>query len=294
MPKQMRIDKETDSVPSTEGLPIRYDVYYPQEFDETNTPTILFLHGFKGFKDWGTFPLVCERLSQVGFAVLAMNFSLNGIGEDPLWFDRLDLFARETLSQDLNDIGTVLGGIRQETITANGTRLNSKRVGVLGHSRGGQTAIAAAAEYDEIGCLVTWSAVADYLARWSGSMKEDWETRGVTEIKNGRTGQSMPLKKVVYDDARANADRVIALNRVDELNMPSLFIHSKDDEAVLVSNAHQLYEACGAEKKDLLLLENTGHTFDGKHPFEAREFPSALQKAFDASAHWFVEYLKQK
>jgi pimeloyl-ACP methyl ester carboxylesterase len=206
-----QVSKISGAVESTEGLPIRYDLYHPAKFVPSDTPIILFLHGFKGFKDWGTFPLICKRLSKGGFVVVAVNFSLNGIGENPLQFDRLDLFSRETLSQDLDDVGSVLNAIKRGEITAGGTHLNSINIGILGHSRGGQTAIAAAAEYDEIECLITWSAVADYNARWSDAMKNEWETRGVTEIKNGRTGQIMPIKRVVYDDARENSSRLIAL-----------------------------------------------------------------------------------
>ncbi len=288
-----RVSKTSGSIPSSEDLPIRYDVYVPATGTEANSmPTIIFLHGFKGFKDWGTFPAICERLSREGFSVVAMNFSLNGVGENPLEFDRLDLFARETLSQDLDDIGRVLEGIKNEEITAGGKPLNSEKVGILGHSRGGQTAVAAAAEYEEIKCLVTWSAVADYNARWSDEMKRDWETKGVTEIKNGRTGQIMPMNKVVYDDARNNADRVIALHRVKELRLPVMFVHSKGDEAVSYENAEQLYKACPSEEKELMLLEDTGHTFSGSHPFEADEFPDPLQNAFEASAGWFKKHLK--
>lgn len=286
------INKVSGSVESTEGLPIRYDIYHPEEVNPSNVPTILFLHGFKGFKDWGTFPAICERLSRQGFTVLAMNFSLNGIGEDPMEFDRLDLFARETLSQDLDDIGTMLKGISEREITAGGQSLNASNVGVLGHSRGGQTAVAAAAEYPEINCLVAWSAVADYNARWSEDMKRDWEENGVTEIKNGRTGQIMPMRREVYDDARENAERVIALHRVRELQLPALFVHSKDDEAVPYQNAEQLYEACPSAQKELLLLENTGHTFGGTHPFQADDFPAPLQKAFTKSSSWFKNHLK--
>jgi dipeptidyl aminopeptidase/acylaminoacyl peptidase len=286
-----QVSKISGAVESTEGLPIRYDLYHPAEFVPSDTPVILFLHGFKGFKDWGTFPLICKRLSKGGFAVVAVNFSLNGIGENLLRFDRLDLFSRETLSQDLDDVGSVLDAIKRGEITAEGMQLNSNDIGILGHSRGGQTAIAAVAEY-EIECLVTWSAVADYNARWSDTMKSDWETRGVTDIKNGRTGQIMPVKKGVYDDARENSSRVIALNRVEELEIPALFIHSRDDEAVPADNARQLYEACGSPQKELLWLENTGHTFGGTHPFESDDFPPALQRAFTASRDWFTKYLK--
>ena len=286
------IRETTDSIKSNEGLPIRYDVYVPDDATLVDLPTILFLHGFKGFKDWGTFPSICRHLSSSGFGVVAMNFSLNGVGENPLEFDRLDLFARGTLSQDLDDVGTLIAAIDDEKITASGRPLNAKRMGILGHSRGGQTAVAAAAEYPELECLVAWSAVADYNARWSDEMIHDWETEGVTEIKNGRTGQIMPMKKVVYNDARRNAKRVIALNRAKELKLPALFVHSRDDNAVSYENAEQLYKACPSDKKELLLLENTGHTFGGSHPFEDEELPVPLQKALNTSADWLGSHLK--
>jgi uncharacterized protein len=44
-------------------------------------PVILFVHGFKGFKDWGAFPDACEEFARVGFAVVAFNLSLNGVGK---------------------------------------------------------------------------------------------------------------------------------------------------------------------------------------------------------------------
>lgn len=289
---QKGISKTSGSISSDENLPIRYDVYQPVDEPSAVLPTILFLHGFKGFKDWGTFPAICRRIAQSGFSVVAMNFSLNGIGKNPLEFDRLDLFARETLSQDLDDVGSLINAIQHDHITADNQPLNGDRVGILGHSRGGQTAVAAAAEYAEIQCLVTWSAVANYNARWSEEMKSDWQSKGVTDIKNGRTGQIMPMSKIVWDDARENADRVIALHRVDELKLPALFIHSKGDEAVSYHDAEQLYGACSSEEKELMLLEKTGHTFGGSHPFEDKKFPEPLEQAVTKTIKWFADHLK--
>ncbi|MDZ7716849.1 MAG: alpha/beta fold hydrolase [Balneolaceae bacterium] len=286
------ITKTSGSVPSTEDLPIRYDLYVPGSNSQHEFPVIIFLHGFKGFKDWGTFPAVCEELCSLGFAVVAMNFSLNGIGENKMEFDRLDLFARQTLSQDLDDVGSVIEALQSGEITTDKARLNTDEIGILGHSRGGHTAVAAAAEYTEIVCLVTWSAVVDYNARWSDEMIKDWETRGVTEIKNGRTGQIMPVKKVVYEDALANADRVIALNRIKKLHIPSLFVHSKDDEAVSYHDAEKLYKASPSEDKELKLVQNTGHTFGGTHPFEDEEFPEPLADVMEATGKWFQYYLQ--
>jgi len=290
--KDIKISKITGSVPSNENLPIYYDLYYPADSKEDRLPVILFLHGFKGFKDWGAFPDACRELSKNGFGVLAMNFSLNGVGESMTEFDQLDLFARETLSQDLDDVRTVIEALKEKDITVQGCSFDTDTIGVLGHSRGGHTAVAASAEYPEIKCLVTWSAVADYNARWSDDMIKDWEEKGVTEIKNGRTGQIMPVKDVVYKDAIKNADRLMAVKRVGELDIPAFFIHSKGDEGVPYSEAEKLYEHCAAEGKKIELIPNSGHTFDTEHPFESDTFPEPFAKVVDITGNWFQSHLK--
>jgi len=284
--------KESGSIASSEGLPIRYDLYVPNGGGSDFYPVVLFLHGFKGFKDWGPFPAACEEISSAGFAVVAINFSLNGIGDNLLEFDRLDLFARETLSQDLKDVGTVIEALKKQEITSDKVQFETDRMGILGHSRGGHTAVAAAAEYTEIACLVTWSAVADYNARWSDAMIRDWEAQGVTEIKNGRTGQMMPVKKVVYEDALENADRVIALKRIHNLHLPALFIHARGDDAVPFSEAEKLYRASPSAEKELKLIADAGHTFDTSHPFEEEEFPEAFDTALTATINWLQDYLQ--
>ncbi|MDR8392834.1 alpha/beta fold hydrolase [Aliifodinibius sp. S!AR15-10] len=286
------IVKSSGSVASTEDLPIYYDLYVPSGNSDAKFPVILFLHGFKGFKDWGPFPDACHELASAGFAVLAMNFSLNGVGESMTEFDQLDLFARETFSQDLDDVGTVISALKEGGISSDKAVLETDTMGVLGHSRGGQTAVAAAAEYPEISCVVTWSAVADYNARWSDQMRKDWESRGYTEIMNGRTGQVMRIDKVVFEDARDNADRVIALNRVKNLHLPILFIHSRDDESVSHKETETLFQNCPSKEKEISLVNGTGHTYGGAHPFEEDEFPEKFAEVLEDTSLWFEEYLK--
>lgn len=286
------ITKTADSISSSEGLPIYYDLYIPSGNSDKPLPVVIFLHGFKGFKDWGAFPDACAEISSAGFAVLAMNFSLNGVGESMTEFDQLDLFARETLSHDLDDVGKVISALKNGTISTDKATLAVDTIGILGHSRGGHTAVAAAAEYPEIACLVTWSAVADYNARWSDQMIADWKEMGVTEIENGRTGQMMPVKEVVYADALKNADRLMAVKRIKELMIPALFVHAKGDEAVPYGEAEKLYRACPSEDKELKLISGSGHTFDTSHPFEEEEFPEAFQKVVEKTTAWFEYYLQ--
>ena len=221
-----------------------------------------------------------------------MNFSLNGVGESMTEFDELDRFARETLSQDLDDVGTMIEALQEGRVSAGQVSLKTNSIGLLGHSRGGHTAVAAAAEFESVRCLVTWSAVADYNARWSDDKIADWEQRGVTEIKNGRTGQIMPMKEVIYKDALANADRLMAVKRAKELSIPTLFVHSKGDQGVSYQDAEQLYSACASTEKDLMLLSDSGHTFGTSHPFQKEEFPEPFQQVVAKTEEWFIEHLQ--
>lgn len=286
------ISKISDSISSTEGLPIYYDLYVPAGHREKRFPVIIFLHGFKGFKDWGAFPDACAELSAAGFGVVAMNFSLNGVGESMTEFDQLDLFARETLSQDLDDVGSVIKALQSGEIKAGNASLDTVKLGLIGHSRGGHTAVAAAAEYQDVVCLVTWSAVADYNARWSDKMIADWKEQGVTEIVNGRTGQIMPVKDEVYKDALDNAKRLMAVQRVKELSIPALFVHSKGDEAVPYSEAEKLYRNCASGDKEIRFISDSGHTFGTVHPFEDEEFPEPFRQVVDKTIGWFEYYLQ--
>ncbi|MDR9418003.1 alpha/beta hydrolase family protein [Gracilimonas sp.] len=278
-------------IDSTEGLPIRYDLYTPISRNGLSFPVILFLHGFKGFKDWGPFPDVCEEMARAGFGVVAMNFSLNGIGDNKTEFTELELFERETISQDLDDIGSIIDALQNGEITDNHSNLNTDVIGLIGHSRGGHTAITAAVEYAPVQCLVTCSAVADYRDRWTDSMKKDWKDNGYTEIENSRTGQKMKVGKVVYDDYINNSERVNAYERVKELRIPTLFIHGRKDETVPATDSEKLHIECDARDKELRLVANGTHTYGTAHPFEDQDFPKPFAEVLDWTEGWFVEHI---
>ncbi len=286
------ISKIKGQIPSTENLPIRYDLLVPVAPNGTVLPVILFLHGFKGFKDWGAFPDAYEELARAGFAVIAFNMSLNGVGESMLEFDEPELFRRQTFSQDLSDVGSVIAAIKDKKIYSDKAILDTDRVGIIGHSRGGHTAVVAAAEYAEIQCLVTWSAVADYNARWSSEMKKDWEAKGFTEIKNSRTGEILPLDKIAYEDGILNADKLMAIKRVQEIYIPSMFIAGKDDEAVPVTESEKLFRKSPAYDKEIRLIDNAGHTFQVSHPFDINDYPPEFEEVIDLTEGWFLDHLK--
>ncbi len=283
------VKKVSGKIDSTEGNPIRYDLYTPSHFGGT-LPVVMFLHGFKGFKDWGAFPDAFYEMVRSGCAVLAFNFSRNGIDRNTDTFERLDLFEKETFSQDLLDVQTVINALHNRKITSNMSELETERIAIVGHSRGGHTAVVAAADFTEIDTLITWSAVADYEEHFTDQMKKDWEEKGYTEIVNSRTKQTMKIDRAVYDDLVKHRDQLIALNRVKKLTIPCCFIHGSLDETVPVDNTQRLFEACPSKEKERILINNADHTYGCSHPWEVDDLPAPFSQVIEKTVEWLETY----
>ena len=286
--KTLDVEKHASAIDSPDGLPIRYDLYVPKNV--RSVKPILFLHGFKGFKDWGLFPAFCRDLASAGFAVIAFNFSHNGTDDSLTELNQMDLFRRQTLSQNLDEVGHVIAALDRGEIGVDGCRIDSSHIGIIGHSRGGTTAVAATAEYREIGTLVTWSAVSDFRQYWPDELKSQWEKQGVAWIKNARTGADMPLDEIVYRDTVENSSRINASTRITEVYAPALFVHGSGDEAVSSSHSRQLWHRCASDEKEIKIIDGAGHTFGVSHPPETQDYPEHFEQVADATISWFLHY----
>ncbi|MFQ5746070.1 MAG: alpha/beta hydrolase family protein [Gemmatimonadota bacterium] len=266
---------------------VRGDVWRPAV---TGTDaTIVVCHGFKGFKDWGFFPYVCERLAGgVGCETVAFNFTGSGIGEDLQTFTELDRFARNTFSRELEDLGSVLERISGGSIGGVAVA-EATRFGLLGHSRGGAVAILAADRHPEVQALATWAAVAS-LDRY-GAIAEQIEREGLAYVLNARTGQQMPLRRDILDDLRANREQLDVQAAARRLKIPHLVVHGDADESVPVADAHALARAAGRRAR-LEVVRGTGHTLDATHPF--REPSTALERVVDLTIEHFRRHLRAR
>jgi len=224
---------------------------------------VLVVHGFKGFKDWGFFPHLCERLAADGHLVVSFNGSRNGIGANLLDFTDLDAFGRNTISHEVADVEWMLyrlvagewsGGVRP------------RAVGLLGHSRGGGTGIITASEHhDVVASLVTWAAVSTF-QRWPVEWLEEWRRNGVVYVANARTGQDMPLHRSVREDLERNRERFDLIAAAGRVTAPWLIVHGSHDETVSVVEARHLAQA--APRPTLEVVEGSGHTFEAVHPLD--------------------------
>jgi dienelactone hydrolase len=279
------MQKRSFTVENARGDAVHGDVRFTDD-GGGDRPAVVFCHGFKGFKDWGPFPEWGRFLAEAGVVAVHFNFSYNGVSpEAPTEFTRLDRFAKNTYTRELDDVAAVLDAAADGGLA--GAPIDPSRIGLMGHSRGGGIAILQAARDDRVRALATWSAVSTFLGRFTDDQIEDWQTQGYTEVVNGRTGQVMRLDRVLYDDAREHADALDVRAAAAQVDRPWLIVHARDDDAVDVAAAEALADA----NPDAEFVEaRGGHTFGGAHPHSG-EAPASLERVWSRTRTFFAEAL---
>src|SRR4030095_4670827 len=252
--------------------------------NSANQPAVIFAHGFKGFKEWGGFPYMMEKIAGKGFACIRFDFSHNGVTkENPAEFTRLDLFAENTHSIELDDLKTVIDHVYNNPELYN---IDKKRLSLMGHSRGGGAVILGAGEDERIKALVTLSSIAD-VNRYTDEQKKRWQEAGYIEIPNTRTAQMMRMNKTFLDDIEQNSARLDITGAISRLKIPVLIIHGKEDLAVKYTDALKLYENSNKDFTEICTIEHTGHTFGTEHPFKG------TTKAFEEVIEKVIGFLKK-
>ncbi|MCX6167805.1 MAG: alpha/beta fold hydrolase [Ignavibacteriales bacterium] len=248
--------------------------------------TIIFVHGFKGFKDWGFGPYLGEYFANKGFFVITFNFSHNGIGDSKFEFTEIEKFEENTFSREVRELNELLDSVRKGFFKK--IDPNSK-VGLIGHSRGGAVAILSAAKRNDVNAVVTWAAISK-LDRYSLRQKNEWRKKGFFEIMNVRTKQMMRLNLSTLDDILQNESSSLNLeNALRNLNIPLLIAHGDQDLAVQISEAEMLYDWSDKSKTELFKIFGTGHTFDIVHPFSGTN--AKFDKLLEETTKFFIKNL---
>jgi fermentation-respiration switch protein FrsA (DUF1100 family) len=250
----------------------------------SSRPAVAIVHGFKGFKDWGMFPHLAERVGRAGFAAVSFNLSGSGV-DDAGEFSLTDRFGHNTFTAELQDLGHVLDALMSGAL---GVPVPSS-LGLLGHSRGGGVAILHTAGDSRVRALVTWASISR-VERWPSQQREAWRTAGHIEIQNARTGQVLPLYTDVLDDIEQNAGSLDIESAAARIRVPWLIVHGTNDETVGFSEAEVLKASSGRKKTQLLAVERGGHTFGATHPW--RSATPELDTVFDATVQWLADHLE--
>lgn len=279
----MKIAKNI-SINGAGGKPIAMDVLYK---DGPPKPTVIYAHGFNGFKDWGGFDLIALQFAEAGFCFIKFNFSHNGTtAEAPEDFVDLETFGNNNYTKELYDLQRVIDWVVDEH-NAYHTAIDTAKIYLIGHSRGGGIVLLKGAEEKGIKAIATWASVSQCKTPW-GSWPTDkmqkWKESGVEYYANNRTKQQMPLYYQLYEDYQRNAERLDVLKATKELAMPVLVCHGTKDDAVPVANAHLLHDA--ATNAELFLVESD-HVFGRRHPWTQQNLPEAMQAVVDRTITFF-------
>lgn len=260
-------------VGGSDGKPMAIDYRY----DETISPqaVLIFCHGYKGFKDWGTWNLMADEFMRAGFAVIKFNFSHNGIGDGDLeTFSDLEGFGRNTYSKELYDTAKVIEWTSQQA------QFKDSPLVLMGHSRGGGIALLEGGRNNKVAAVITLAAVCDLGDRFPlGKDFDDWKEKGVFYVKNGRTGQEMPHYFSFHEDFEKHQDLLNIHETLRRFSKPLLALHAMDDEAVHISAGMKLKK--WNSNTELHLYESGGHTFESFHPWTESILPAAMLRVVE-------------
>jgi pimeloyl-ACP methyl ester carboxylesterase len=275
------IKKENFTLPGAKGRPMLIDVTYDDALK--NAPLVIFAHGFKGFKDWGTHNLVADYFARSGFRYLKFNFSHNGTTPDsPLDFVNLNAFSDNTFSIELEDLDTII----DFACSGSGIAV-ADGVFLIGHSMGGGISIIKTAEDSRIKKLVTMASISGFRNLWPEQSEVQWRLQSIIYMHNTRTGQQMPIKSTLLDDLDQHPLRLDILAKAAEVTQPWLLVHGDADQTVPFPHAQELHNA--QPNAQFVIMPGGDHTLGGSHPYASDILPAQLLEFCDQS----ISFLRQ-
>jgi len=230
--------------------------------NKKKVPVIILLHGWAMGKFGNpqfTFVRAAREFSKAGFAVLRFDF--RGVGDsEGNWDD----YGTETSLEDLN-------AALKYAQTIEG--IDKNKIGVLGWSNGGETAIIGASENKKIKCIVTWASPADHKDLWAPALFEEWRKRKKIIIAPKFNGLTVSWKPKEF-----NYHAYISIRK---LKIPIMIINGTEDFLVFPNQAEKLYKNANKPKK-LVLIKGAHHGFYGEQN---------KKQLFRESINWFKKWL---
>lgn len=257
------------------------DAYYLET--DSKLPLVIFVHGYKGYKDWGAWNLMAEKFAEAGFFFVKFNLSHNGTTmTNPTQFDDLEAFGNNNYSKELSDLDFAINHFAKDL------KVDDQKIILIGHSRGGGISIVKTCEDERINALITLASV-DTLDRFPKEERlEEWKNKGVYYVENARTKQQMPHYYQFYEDFINNEHRFDVERSMEMAKAHVLIIHGTKDEGVSVKNAEHLHIL--HPNSELFLIENGNHVFGAKEPWVESQLPEDLNAVVEKC----IEFINDK
>ena len=250
----------------SEGRESLYDLCIPEN---SNGQLIIFVHGFMGFKDWGAWHLVQDFFTNKGYAFCKFNLSHNGgTVENGIDFPDELSFGKNTYSFEVDDLVSLT-----KKISSHFEKV--PQIHLIGHSRGGATALLAARA---IGAktISLWASISSIAARFPTNEElKRWEEEGIRYIQNSRTQQKLPQNFSLYTDFIKNKEKLDLERACKKLEIAVSIFHGEQDNSVDPSEGVLL---AGWTNTEISIIKDTDHVFGSKHPWVENELPKKLDE----------------
>jgi len=273
------------SITGADGEPILGNTH-PRNPDAPNAGVVIIAHGFKGYKDYGMFPAIAHAFAIAGFIAHRFNFSHSGMTNDIETFARPDLFERDTWNKQVFDLQQVFDAVNSGALTGQGLPII-----VLGHSRGGMTALLWAGRRANLpgaqpaGLIPVSAPARPFL--FSPDDQKLMMKQGYLETPSSRTGQVLRVGKAYLEEQLADPEGHDVLKQTARINCPMLIIHGEDDPSVHVKSAHEIAAAAGGNA-EVLIIPGADHVFNTPNPFPPEGAPSPQLAAMLEAATRFA------
>jgi len=194
--------------------------------------SLIFCHGFKGFKEQKYLEYIADYLSLRGIAVFRFDFT-NGIGES-----EGDIYYIST-GHYLEDLKSVFDYVSQLDY------INQKAVSLAGASFGGMVAILLAAENPAIKSLILQAPVFKPAELHPEINLNQWQKQGYWTFHSNsknldfKVGFQFYSERVKYDLLREAA----------KIKAPTLIIHGSEDESIPLKHSQELFDCLKVTKK---------------------------------------------
>lgn len=254
-----------------------FDLYIPEEW---NMKLIIFIHGYMGYKDWGCWNLVQEYFLGYKFGFLKYNVSHNGgTVENPIDFDDLEAFSRNTYYKEILDFEAILDVVEERFD-------KMPHIYLIGHSRGGGIALLQS-DNGLVNKIASWAGISNIESRFpKGKELEAWREDGFYFRKNGRTHQTMPHHYSQYESFIQNRSRLDIEKYCRTSITPTCIIHGDKDESVSIKEGEALAKWL---QTDLIVIKDAQHTFGSSQPWKEEEMPAQLKEVCEDTLDFFYQ-----
>ncbi len=285
----------TWSIPGADAQSILGNTHLPADGARAASGVVIIAHGFKGYKDYGMFPRIAEECARRGGLIAhRFNFSHSGMTDNIATFERPDLFERDTWNKQVSDLVAVLSAIARGELEGCGDERRLPLF-VLGHSRGGTTALLTAGRltypeaFSDAGVTkprdgnpwalagVITLAAPSFCNPFSRDEEAQLLAQGWLESPTSRTGQKLRVGRVFLQEQLDDAAAHDVLAHVARIQSPVLVIHGENDPTVPAQCAEHFVRVAGS-RATLCIIAGGDHVFNTPNPLPDDQ-PSSPQLA---------------